>query len=122
MGIDKMEFDLVVLAVTCVLGAPGPGPYEGHQIIQVTPRTGDQVKWLENLRESGDFELDFWEEGPHAGKQLPIRVAPHYQEEFKASLKRHGLQQEVAVYNLQRLVDAEQQSNSEVPAVFGSSS
>lgn len=81
--------------------------YNGDQVLQVTPRTGKDVKFLGDLLlyNKYNFELDFWTYPSEPGKSVDIHVPHNRMRQFKHALKRKSISFRIKIRNLQRVIN-----------------
>ncbi|KAJ7377902.1 corticosteroid- binding protein [Desmophyllum pertusum] len=90
--------------------------YNGDQVLQVTPRTEKDVKFMGDLlHKRNNFELDFWTYPSQPGKPVDIRVRHDRMRQFKHALKRRSLSFRVKIRSLQRLINKEGMRPRSVP-------
>ncbi|KAL9959383.1 hypothetical protein ACROYT_G032705 [Oculina patagonica] len=90
--------------------------YNGDQVLQVTPRTEKDVKFLDDLlQKKNNFELDFWTYPSQPGRPVDIHVSHSTMRQFKHALKRKSISFRVKVRNLQRLINKEGMRPRSVP-------
>ncbi|XP_037963440.2 zinc carboxypeptidase [Plutella xylostella] len=81
--------------------------YENFKVYNVVPKTEDDVNYLTGLHDKEGY--DFWTEHIKAGSNVRIMVYPQIEEEFVAYCKTNGMDIEISVPNLQKLIDATMQ-------------
>ncbi|MBM4109681.1 MAG: hypothetical protein FJ255_12885, partial [Phycisphaerae bacterium] len=76
--------------------AEAAGPYSGHRVVRVSPRTPAELLRVSALTD------DFWTcEGPSLREPFDIRVSP----EQLDALRRMGIGHEVVIEDVQKYVD-----------------
>lgn len=81
--------------------------YHGDQVLQVTPKTKEDVEFLENLLHNDSFKLDFWTHPSLPTKPVDIHVRRQNLKKFKQLLKSKTISFRVKTRNLQRLINGE---------------
>lgn len=96
--------------------AEGRKTFSGDKVLQVIPGTKEALKYLNNLFDKNDFELDFWTYPSKIGESVDIHVTHRWAREFKHFLTRREISFRVKIRNLQRLINGERmRARSGVP-------
>ncbi|XP_045502735.1 zinc carboxypeptidase-like [Colias croceus] len=92
--------------------------YENYKVYKVIPSSEMHLQMLSNLRKDG---YDFWTDVPKIGENVRIMVSPLQDEEFIKYVKSVGLNPELAIPNVQTLInDQLKPSNSTKRSSLGS--
>jgi len=100
-----------VVAALLVAAATATGPHTGERLLLLQVPDAKTVKLMEDLQNTHLLKLDFWGH-PHEGQSVLVRVPVKSQYLLSQTLKAQGVKYEVAVEDLQTLIDAETASNT----------
>lgn len=81
--------------------------YYGDQVLQVLPKTQEDVTFLANLSRDNSFKLDFWTEPSRPDRPVDIHVRRNRRYRFKQLLKNETISFRVKIRNLQRSINGE---------------
>lgn len=107
-----MKVLLLAFFATAVLAGPTLRKvrYDGHKVIQVQPKTQQQVEALQQMQEYTHLGMDFWTQ-PNTHIPVDIHVPPQSLATVVQLLEKEGLTHKLLTGNLQSMMDAEEHSN-----------
>ncbi|XP_039449443.1 zinc carboxypeptidase A 1-like [Culex pipiens pallens] len=106
---SQLAFGLLLASLLCFTAIEAAGEvarYDNYRVYRVTTGSVDQLKVLNELRDSSDSYI-FLESGRKVGDHSDIVVAPHKLADFAEVLKSEGISFRVLQKNLQRSIDME---------------
>ncbi|XP_045486057.1 zinc carboxypeptidase A 1 [Pieris rapae] len=91
--------------------------YENYKVYKVIPESDTQLQILTDLKKSG---FDIWTEVPMIGKDVRILVSPAQENDFVDYMKGVGLGIEVAIKNVQSLINDQRKPSTPQRSSLGS--
>jgi len=79
--------------------------YDGHKVLQITPKVSQNVQKIANLEH--EYDLDFWHFPKHVDDSFHVRVNPQVYAEFLTVLEQLGTDVKVMINDVQHLIDLE---------------
>ncbi|XP_066149013.1 carboxypeptidase B1-like [Euwallacea fornicatus] len=101
---------LLVVAAVVLLEAKRED-YDGYKLYLITPKTVDQAEILHQLHSVPNF--DILQESKVLGSQVRVMASPEVQGRFEEALEKfteEGLQYQLLIENVQKLLDDEYSS------------
>jgi carboxypeptidase A2 len=97
---------IIWLLAALLLGAASAErkSYDGYQVLKMTPRTEEQVKFLHHLLHNGE-NLDFWVEPSGVGREVEVMVTPRQVRRIQTLLRKQGFEFRKSVDNVQSLLE-----------------
>ncbi|XP_069700905.1 zinc carboxypeptidase-like [Periplaneta americana] len=81
--------------------------YDGHQVLRLVPRNRDQLQVLRDLEDSPNG-LDFWTSARAVNVTVDVRVPPQMRAGFLSAVNTHGLETQVFIDDVQKMVDSQE--------------
>ncbi|XP_041469204.1 carboxypeptidase B-like [Lytechinus variegatus] len=106
MGINQLLRFAFVVVITCQFGTHGKVRYDGYKVFRITPRTQDELKWIQGVADRWET-LDFWRHPTKVGRPVDVMVSPAQQLDFVRSASRPGLEITTWISNVQDMIDRE---------------
>ncbi|XP_054759843.2 carboxypeptidase B-like [Lytechinus pictus] len=106
MGVVQLLRFAFVVVITCQFGAHGKVRYDGYKVFRITPRTQDELKWMQGVADRWET-LDFWKHPTKVGRPVDVMVSPAQQLDFVRSASRPGLEITTWISNVQDMIDRE---------------
>jgi len=78
--------------------------YKGYMVVQITPKSGEEIEWLLEMRET--YYLDFWTEPRGVGKPFEVMFPP-YLPHLKKQITEKGIHAEIMIRDVQDLIDSQ---------------
>lgn len=101
---------LLALTATLVVVALGKETFEGHQVLRIIPRNGDELSLIKDMEDMVEFKLDFWRGASDVAIPVEVRVPLHSLQSVKIHLEGQNINYTIMIQDLQAMLDEEQEA------------
>ncbi|XP_031348043.1 carboxypeptidase B-like [Photinus pyralis] len=101
----------VILSI--VVAAAWAKSYDGYKLYRLHPTSKDQVELLKKI-ENAD-KIDFWSHLRFSGQPIDVMVEPTTQDAFTWFLNMQGIKYDIAIDNIERIVNEERMQQMLAP-------
>lgn len=84
--------------------ATEPIRFDNYKVYRLTPTNKKQVQLLKDLESFGGYT--YWNEVERVNKPVDIMVPPHLNPDFKDSIDKNGITNEILIDDVQKYVEA----------------